>query len=66
METDLRRLEEWLETVGVEYVRQVNTVRQCIYITTESGAKGVGGYSGFCTSFEFDMNGKFIEMGAYE
>lgn len=35
-------------------------------ITCEEGDAKVGGYIGFGTTFEFDTEGKFIRMGAWE
>lgn len=38
----------------------------CNDVTCEQGMNKVSGYSCFFTRFEFDTNGKFIEMGAWE
>jgi len=59
--TDRERLIELLTSWGVGYYVIGNCVR------CEQGTHArVGGYLGFLTEFDFDSNGKFVEMGAYE
>jgi hypothetical protein len=59
--TDREKLIELLTSWGVGYAEGNN------YIRCEQGTHArVGGYMGFLTEFEFDSNGKFIQLGAYE
>lgn len=62
--TDLERLKELLNDFGVEFSYFEDETK--ILISCRQGDIKVGGYSSFFTEFDFDKNGKFIEMGAYE
>jgi hypothetical protein len=58
--TDRQKLAALLDSFGVEYINEKN------YIVFEEGKAGVTGYTGFYTKFEFDTDGRFITVGAYE
>ena len=76
--SDLDKLTALLDSFGVEYYTntrkglfnsyQTTTEDQdAIIITTEmEDTTKVGGYTNFYTNFEFDKDGKFISMGAWE
>lgn len=69
--TDLEKLKKLLDEFGVEYSEDKKTTEQhykhdFIAITCVAGKKKVEGYSGFITIFEFTLDGKFIQMGAWE
>lgn len=76
--TDLQRLKSLLDNIGVGYKIKQH-VKQCndpfsletempdgISLICEEGMAKVEGYGGFCTSFYFDNNENFTNMGAYE
>lgn len=75
MTTDLEKVRELLDSLGVGYVSEPSNINngttsircgrklgEAIY---EQYPK-VGGYTGFYVAFEFDADGKFIEIGAWE
>lgn len=65
---------KFLDALGVGYViepsemKDATTRVRCGVGAYESGDQHtkVGGYTGFYTTFEFDAEGNFIEMGAWE
>lgn len=65
MKTDYQKLKELLTGFGVRFSKETreneNQVIQCM-----SGWDKVDGYLGFFTDFEFNKEGKFIEMGIWE
>ncbi len=64
MKTDKEKLEELLTEFGVGFNQEPSKHR--FVISCEAGNNKIGGYCGFYTDFEFDLNGKFVSMGAYE
>ena len=54
------KLEALLKEFDIEPVIKGNNV------ILEEGVGNVDGYSGFITQFEFDDNGKFLRVGAWE
>lgn len=71
MLTDLEKLKQLLEQFGVGYTEErIEKYRDDgkprTFIKCECGDKKVEGYGGFVTLFEFDADGEFLVMGAYE
>lgn len=67
--TDLRKLTQLLDEFGVGYqvFDQGNGhAANPIEVRCSQGATKVSGYREFETSFEFDENEKFVQMGAWE
>jgi hypothetical protein len=66
--TDLDRWKLFLADFGIEYREEHGdqpgdpVMRLCM----EKGMRKVAGYSGFVTDIEFDADGKFIQLGAWE
>lgn len=60
MESDRTKLEKLLTEFGVGFDREGNNIicRDC--------QQKIGGYSGFFTTFEFDTDGEFVKLGAWE
>lgn len=67
--TDKEKLETLFTEFGVGCVSDPDYIQRkdgrSVILCEESAGK-IGGYNGFYTLFEFDKNGKFIEMGAWE
>ena len=57
---DKEKLKALLTEFGVVFEEKDNN------IVCRDGAEKVGGYLGFFTEFEFDAEGKFISIGAWE
>lgn len=76
MKTDLDRTKEFLDSLGVLYSEDTwSHVNDTITITFGQHQYSddpfpkcdkVDGYSGFFTRFEFDKDGKFLTVGAWE
>lgn len=67
--TDLEKLKALLTGFGVGFeviAPEDEWQRQCIVVHCECGEEKVDGYPGFFTEFAFEMDGRFIEMGAWE
>lgn len=64
--TDRDRLKQLFDDWGVEYDIQVGDKKNTLTTSERSSCKKVGGYVAFYTDFDFDKDGKFLEMGAYE
>ena len=62
--TDIEKLKKLFDEFGVSYKH--DDTEACLIITCECGDNKIAGYIGFHTNFCFDLEGKFIEMGAYE
>lgn len=60
MKTDKEKLIELLTEFGVGFELEEND------ILCREGRNKIDGYMMFVTSFDFDENGKFIKMGAWE
>jgi hypothetical protein len=66
MKTDLEKVKELFDYLGIEYEQVADTVFGHT-ITIEAGSCPKSkGYNGFITSFDFDLEGKFISMGIWE
>ena len=67
-ETDFKRLIKFLTLADVEYrIREsFENGEHLRFITLVQGDKKVEGYSYFYTRFNFDGEGKLLEVGAYE
>lgn len=62
MKTDRERLIELFTDFGVGFeIREADNGIRCMY-----GNDKIEGYTFFFTIFEFDADGKFVSMGAYE
>lgn len=71
VKTDKYKLEELLTEFGVDYsirikIRSTNSVIIIMNDDEDNPNKRCIGYPGFYLRFEFDKQGKFIEMGAGE
>ena len=73
--TDYDKLKQLFDEFGVEYdvikdakrlTADETAYEPCKTIRTNEGGKKVTGYFDFFTLFDFDLDGKFIEMGAWE
>lgn len=68
--TDVEKLIELLSSFGVEFSRddmaRADTGKISDVVTLYCGSEKVGGYCGFFTEFEFDENGTFVTVGAWE
>ena len=64
--TDYERTREFMESLDIGYTEDVDTVGQKIHILLQEGNKNISGYANFCTWFDFDLEGKFIQVGAWE
>lgn len=62
--TDYEKLKQLLTEFGVEF-EESEGVRSKIITTTE-GSRKVDGYNSFYTAFEFNEDGVFLGMGAWE
>lgn len=60
MKTDKEKLKKLLKDFGVGFKEDSSD------IYCEAGDAKINGYAGFSTWFEFDKEGRFVEMGAYE
>ena len=60
MKTDREKVTDLLAELGVEFIKRNNDI-----YCEESSAK-VTGYCGFFVTFEFDSNGHFTQIGAWE
>ncbi|MFG9350137.1 hypothetical protein ACEP28_32440 [Pseudomonas aeruginosa] len=58
--SDQEKLKALLTEFGVGFTEDETS------ISCEAGDAKVGGYIGFGTTFEFDTEGKFKRMGAWE
>lgn len=56
--TDLEHIKQMFDSQGFKY--EVVDFSDATTLTIERG------YSGFATTFTFDLNGKFKDIGAYE
>ena len=66
--SDKDRLTALLRDFGVGFREEETESKgeKIIQVTCEQGASRVGGYGGFVTAFEFDRDGTFKSMGAWE
>jgi len=66
--TDFDKVKALLDELGVGYDEENRDERNPYErgLVCERGMRKVEGYVGFHTSFVFDKDGKFKEMGAYE
>ena len=65
--TDIEKLTALLESFGIEFRAEVNQKGHRIILEVDDVKdSNVVGYQGFYTEFNFDSNGKFIEIGIYE
>lgn len=62
--TDLVKLKTLLQEFGVSFTVEYRD--NCIEVYCNEGSSKVKGYPGFHTIFEFNLGGKFIEMGAWD
>ena len=65
---DKERLVALLRDFGVGFKEEETTSKgeNIIQVVCEQGSDRVGGYRGFLTAFEFDRDGTFKTMGAWE
>lgn len=64
--TDYERVKAMLTEFGVEFTEHKSVKGDLTFLQCKSGSEKVGGYSGFYTDFDFDKDGKFLGMGAWE
>jgi hypothetical protein len=64
--TDLDKLKTLLTEFGVGFEEDYDPQHIRTFIQCKEGFDKVRGYSLFYTLFEFDIDGNFTEMGAYE
>lgn len=63
--TDLEKVISLLIELGVVYTEEEWKGRHHVNVPTHGGPRN-SGYAGFVSTFEFDKEGGFIEMGAWE
>lgn len=63
---DYEKTKAMLVDFGVGFTEGEFSDEGLLYIKCEHGDKKVGGYSGFYTVFEFDKDGNFLKIGAFE
>jgi hypothetical protein len=63
--TDLEDWRAFLTRFGVGFKEEPGRGPE-MHLTLTSGATRVTGYNGFFTSIEFDAEGAFIQLGAWE
>lgn len=73
MKTDYERTKEFMDSLGILYSNYtVYDTQNVVFGNTDLSddvfpdCDKVGGYDGFYTRFEFDENGKFLTVGAWE
>ncbi len=64
MLTDKLKLIELLEGFGVKLRKEPSTVT--LEVNKSDPDSKISGYMGFFTEFNFDENGKFIDVGVWE
>jgi hypothetical protein len=64
-ESDIEKLMKLFEDFGIGF-KTGTTYKGYDLISCHQGDEKIDGYCGFLTTFEFDENGKFKEMGAWE
>lgn len=62
---DMEKVRSLLTELGVVYTEELHGGRLILRVTEGEGPKNVG-YGGFITDFEFNLEGTFLEMGAWE
>ena len=63
MKSDKQKIMELLTSWDVPFYNDV----ECeITVCNDRGVPTLAGYDGFCTQYEFNEDGKFIRMGAWE
>lgn len=62
--SDFEKWKKFLESFNIKYSDYSTEDKKLL--RTESGYSKVTGYLGFFTEFEFTIDGKFIQMGAWE
>lgn len=63
--TDLERWREFLTIFGIIFEEHARDGAKNLQINYDGGEKNTG-YIGFCTVVEFDVDEKFIKIGAWE
>ncbi len=58
---DIDKLKSLLTEFGVGFTEESGDIIKCYY-----GSNKVEGYNRFYTTFQFNNDGKFVEMGAWE
>lgn len=68
--TDLEKLKALLTEFGVPFTvetcREHDEAETQVWVTSDSDHEKITGYMGFFTTYEFDLSGKFLRMGAWE
>ncbi|MFC8686018.1 hypothetical protein [Brevibacillus porteri] len=62
--SDIKKLKSLLDEFGVGYRTIQKETKE--YIVLDSGEKKINGYLDFYAEFEFDHDGKFVQIGIYE
>lgn len=62
---DIDKLRKLLTDFGIGFTVVIDK-NGLEYIECMEGEEKIKGYSSFFTHFEFDENGKFVQMGAWE
>jgi len=66
MKTDKENWVNLLEEMGIEFSDSVDDRDAHMILRLQQGANLVGGYLWFFINIEFDENGKFVIIGAWE
>lgn len=68
MPTDIQKLRKLFMEFDVGFSERITKTRNPNFMVIECmcGNNKIAGYNGFFTEFVFDLDGKFIEMGAGE
>lgn len=64
--TDLEKLKALLTEWGVNFSQHSDSSGIEVMVAQETGGPKVGGYNCFFTTFDFDNDGTFKTMGAWE
>ena len=68
--TDLDKVKALFDELGIGYTHELTANPEyspCAqWLELYEGDAKIGGYSCFFTTFEFDRNGNFIKVGAWE
>lgn len=72
--TDFEKVKTLFDELGIGYRAGKNErltadhkkYEDCLTIALEQGSEKVSGYAGFCTIFEFLLDGSFDVVGAWE
>lgn len=64
--TDADRWRQFLTSFGIEFREEKNGQEPGCTLVMEEGKQKISGYQGFYVDVEFDMDGRFVQIGAWE